>query len=70
MLYPWTGERPYGRLLDAKSTLDLSSGFVVFDLKGLSCYPDLQAAMILIITDLILGRVENTKGKRKQILMD
>jgi conjugal transfer ATP-binding protein TraC len=70
MLYPWTGERPYGRLLDAKSTLDLSSGFVVFDLKGLSSYPDLQAAMILIITDFILGRVENTKGKRKQILMD
>jgi type IV secretory pathway VirB4 component len=26
--------------------------------------------MILIITDFILGRVENTKGKRKQILMD
>jgi len=70
MLYPWTGQRPYGRLLDDKSSLDLSSGFVVFDLKGLSSYPDLQAAMILIITDFILGRVENTKGKRKQILMD
>ncbi|MBI4404131.1 MAG: ATP-binding protein, partial [Deltaproteobacteria bacterium] len=70
MLFPWTGERPYGRLLDGNNTLDLSSDFVVFDLKGLSSYPDLQAAMILIITDFILGRVDNSQGKRKQILMD
>ncbi len=70
MLYPWTGERPYGRLLDGPQSLDLTSHFVVFDLKGLASYPDLQAAMVLIITDFILGRVENTKGVRKQILMD
>ncbi|MGE4232070.1 MAG: TraC family protein [Bacteriovoracia bacterium] len=70
MLYSWTGSRSYGRLLDAESSLDLSSDMVVFDLKGLSAYPDLQAAMILIITDFILGKVEDIPGRRKQILMD
>lgn len=70
MLFPWTGARPYGRLLDGQHQLDLSRNIVVFDLKNLAAYPDLQAAMILIITDFILGRVENTPGKRKQILMD
>jgi len=70
MLYPWTGARPYGRLLDAENALDLSSDMVVFDLKGLSSYPDLQAVMILIITDFILGKVEAISGRRKQILMD
>ena len=70
MLYPWTGSRPYGRLLDAENGLDLNADMVVFDLKGLSSYPDLQSAMILIITDFILGRVEGIAGRRKQILMD
>ncbi len=74
MLYPWTGDRPYGRLLDAKNQLELSSEFVVFDLKGLANYPDLQSAMILMITDYILNKVESKDklllGRKKQILMD
>jgi len=74
MLYPWTGNRPYGRLLDAKNELDLKSDVVVFDLKGLFSYPDLQSVMILIITDFILGKIESksaeSAGRRKQILMD
>ncbi len=74
MLYPWTGERAYGKLLDRTNELDLSSDFVVFDLKGLSSYPDLQAVMILIITDFIVGKVESKNpayyGRRKRILMD
>ena len=74
MLYPWTGDRAYGKLLDRENELDLKSDFVVFDLKGLSSYPDLQAVMILIITDFIIGKVESKNpayyGKRKRILMD
>lgn len=73
MLFPWTGNRPYGRLLDKPGGLDLQSDVVVFDLKGLSAYPDLQSVMILIITDFILGKVEacgENQGRRKQILMD
>ncbi len=73
MLFPWTGERPYGRMLDRTSGLDLNSDVVVFDLKGLSAYPDLQSVMILIITDFILGKVEAkgaSQSRRKQILMD
>lgn len=70
MLYSWTGNRPYGRLLDADNALDLNADMVVFDLKGLSSYPDLQSAMLLIITDFILGKIESVPGRRKQILMD
>ncbi len=74
MLYSWTGDRPYGRLLDTNLNFDQQNDFVVFDLKGLSNFPDLQAVMILIITDFILDRVEacdgNTSTKKKRILMD
>lgn len=72
ILFSWTGVRPYGRLLDQANGLSLQSDFIVFDLKGLSAYPDLQSVMLLIITDFILGNVENSlaRGSRKQILMD
>ncbi len=74
MLYPWTGNRSYGRLLDGINAFDIHADLVVFDFKGLSSYPDLQAIMILIITDFILGKVESSapamQGRRKQILMD
>jgi type IV secretory pathway VirB4 component len=70
MLYPWTGSRPYGRLLDTEGTLKLNSDFVVFDLKGLSNYPDLQSVMLLIITDLILGKVDSEPGRPGRILLD
>ncbi len=72
ILFPWTGNRPYGRLLDQANGLNLKSDVIVFDLKGLSAYPDLQSVMLLIITDFILGNIESVaaRGQRKQILMD
>ncbi len=74
MLYSWTGDTPYGQLLDKKDSFNIESDFVVFDLKGLSSYPDLQAIMILIITDFILEKIESgnedIKKRKKRILMD
>lgn len=70
MLYPWTGDRPYGRLLDRAGALKLNSSFVVFDLKGLSTFEDLQSTVIMLITDYILGQVAANPGVPKQILMD
>ena len=55
MLYLWTGDRPYGKLLDGQGTLRTDARVCTFDLKGLSQYPDLQAVMILILTGAIIG---------------
>lgn len=70
MLFPWTGDRAYGRLLDRPGALDVKSNFVVFDLKGLSAYEDLQSVVIMMITDYILGRIGSIKSGYKRILMD
>ncbi len=74
MLYSWTGDRPYGRLLDKEDNINLKNEFIVFDLKGLSHYPDLQQVMILIITDFVLDRIESKdkgfRGEKKRILID
>lgn len=70
MLYLWTGERPYGRLLDGQGSLRTDASICTFDLKGLSSYPDLQSVMILILTDFILTQIENDRTCKKRIILD
>jgi len=70
MLHMWTGDRPYGRLLDGSGNLKTDAPICTFDLKGLSNYPDLQSVMILILTDFILTQVEQDKSNKKRIILD
>lgn len=70
MLYSWTGDRPYGKLLDGEGSLRADAMICAFDLKGLSSYPDLQSVMLLILNDFILNQVEKDKEHQKRILID
>lgn len=70
VLFMWTGNRPYGKLLDGQGTLRTDASVCTFDLKGLSSYPDLQSVMILILTDFILTQVEGDKTNKKRIILD
>jgi len=70
MLFIWTGDRPFGRLLDGQGGLNAEASICTFDLKGLSSYPDLQCVMILILTDFILTQVEQDKSQKKRIILD
>lgn len=70
ILFMWTGNRPYGKLLDGHGGLKTDASICTFDLKGLSSYPDLQAVMILILTDFILGQIEQDKVNKKRIILD
>jgi type-IV secretion system protein TraC len=70
MLYLWTGERPYGRMLDGFGSLRTDAPICTFDLKGLSSYPDLQSVMVLLLTDFILSQVEGDRSLKKRIILD
>lgn len=70
LLYMWTGESPFGRLLDGKGSLKTNTPICTFDLKGLSSYPDLQRVMILILTDFILTQVEGDRTCKNRIILD
>jgi conjugal transfer ATP-binding protein TraC len=70
LLYMWTGDTAYGRLLDRPGSLRTNSEICTFDLKGLSSYPDLQSVMILLLTDFIIGQVEGNRTQRKRIILD
>lgn len=70
ILFMWTGNRPYGKLLDGFGSLRTDAPICTFDLKGLSQFPDLQSVMILILTDFILTQVEQDKVNKKRIILD
>jgi type IV secretory pathway VirB4 component len=70
MLFTWTGDRPYGVLLDRPGSLKTSGAICTFDLKGLSNWPDLQGVMILILTEFILSEVERDLTTTKRIILD
>lgn len=70
LLYMWTGQSPFGRLLDGEGSLKTNTTICTFDLKGLSSYPDLQRVMILILTDFILTQVEQDRTCKNRIILD
>ena len=70
LLYMWTGDTAFGRLLDRPGSLRTNAEICTFDLKGLSSYPDLQSVMILLLTDFIIGQVEGNRTHRKRIILD
>ena len=53
VLYSWTGSRPFGRLLDGPSNINLKKNLITIEIKGLDDYPDLQQVMLLLLTDFI-----------------
>lgn len=70
LLFPWVGQTPFGKMLDRQGHIRADSPIVAFDLKGLSQYPDLQAVMILILTNFILDQVESDRTVSKRVLLD
>ena len=53
ILRSWTGDGPYGRLLDGGSNIDLRKDMVGIEIRGLDDHPDLQRIMLLALTDHI-----------------
>lgn len=70
LLYSWVKNSPYGKLIDRPQGLASDNAITTFDLKGLSQYPDLQAVMILILTNFILDQVEGDKTFQKRVILD
>ena len=53
VLYSWTGNTAYGKMLDGPSTVQLTKDLITIEVKGLDSYPDLQNVLLLLLTDFI-----------------
>ena len=70
ILATWCGNRPYGKLVDRKTSIRLDRNLVSFDLKGLESYPDLQAVALYIITDYVWRAVQADRNRMKFLVFD
>lgn len=70
ILGQWTGDSPYGKFVDRETNIKLDRSLICFDLKGLETHPDLQAACLFIITDLIWRVVQQDRGTKKYLILD
>ena len=67
ILFAWTGNRAYGKMLDGQTNVDISKDLVAIEIKGLDTYPDLQNVMLLNFTEFI--RAEASKNPERPTLL-
>jgi conjugal transfer ATP-binding protein TraC len=66
----WCGESPFGKLIDRETTISFDKRIVCFDLKGLEANPELQAAALFTITDMVWREVQKDRSEMKFLVFD
>ncbi len=70
ILYSWTGNTAYGKLLDGQTNIVLSKPLVSIEVKGLDVYPDLQKVLLLILTEHIMNEAARNPSQRYLVVID
>lgn len=66
----WCGDSPFGKFVDRETNIELQKRVVCFDLKGLEANPDLQAAALFTITDMVWREVQKDRSEMKFLVFD
>ncbi|MEQ1665179.1 MAG: DUF87 domain-containing protein, partial [Bdellovibrionales bacterium] len=69
ILYGWTGDRAYGRLLDNNKNLNTEGRWICFDLRGLNDHVELQRVVMLAVVKRLWDVVRYRENK-KILLLD
>ncbi|MFT6631897.1 MAG: type-IV secretion system protein TraC [Bacteriovoracaceae bacterium] len=70
ILYSWTGNTAYGRMLDGQSNVTLSKDLITIEMKGLDTYSDLQNVFLLLFTDFIKNEAAKDTSKPYLLIID
>lgn len=70
ILYSWTGNTAYGRMLDGQSNIKLSKDLVTIEMKGLDTYPELQNVFLLLFTDFIKNEAAKDTTRPYLLIID
>lgn len=70
ILYSWTGNTAYGKMLDGQTNIKLSKDLVTIEIKGLDTYPDLQNVFLLLLTDFIKNEAARDLKRPYLLIID
>lgn len=70
ILYSWTGNTAYGKMLDGPTNIKLAKDLVTVEIKGLDTYPDLQNVFLLLLTDYIKNEAAKDLKRPYLLIID
>ena len=66
----WTGDSPFGSLIDRPTTISSDAPVIYYETTGLERHPELRAVGLLLITDLIWQRITKDLSRKKIVVLD
>jgi len=66
----WTGDTPYGQLVDGQTNVKLDNDLIYFETTGISQSEELRRVGLMLIVDLIWRRVARDPAEKKLLVMD
>ncbi len=70
ILYTWTGDTMYGKMLDGQSNVNIDKDLVTIEIKGLDAYEDLQNVFLLLFTDFIQSEASRELDRPYLLIID
>lgn len=68
-LSSWTGDTPYGTLVDRPTNIKLSAKTNYFDVSALDSYPDLLRVAVLLIAESIMDNVYSAPSRTGKLVV-
>lgn len=70
ILFSWTGDTPYGRLLDGPTNIKLEKDLVSIEMRGLDVHPELQNLFLLLLTEYIQREAAASHSQNYLLIVD
>lgn len=70
ILFSWTGETAFGRMLDGQSNVKLTKDLVSIEVKGLDNYRDLKDIFLLLLTSYIKDEASSDLSRPYLLIID
>ena len=70
ILYSWTGDTAFGKLLDGTTNVSLNRSVTSFEVKGLDDFPELKEVFMLLITNYVQRQAESDLSSPYTVVCD
>lgn len=70
ILYSWTGNRSFGKVLDGQTNIKLEKDIVAIEVQSLNDYPELKSVVLLLLTSFIKKKCMDELERPSLLIVD